>query len=624
MVHEISTDELSGYKRKPHRSKNRLYDYFIAKVQNVDKKRHQHRWEKATKPFANEILQKAVGWRPFKEFNGGEDGEPGRVGVQFNFHSDGSKDAQFTVKDRPVALLYESEKPALKLTAPERQAMMPTLTSNQAETSGQYERQSTAALTYPNAEKDETEAYSSFYTDNSYIQDYMAEQHADLCSNIDKLGKEDKENNKDKKTQEKPIKPQASEATAELATTPKPVVFSRLAQATASKSGWSQAHDNFLGNPQTASALLGPRAPIQVSPDFLNSLIPVAKHKVSVMDLPGLMWNGLTESGKDLFDGVISLAEFTGQEALHLVKGEDLVTVQAAALLKEFIGEEAARYAMGENLKSAVMAKALVRRFQKLSHEERIQGGVKLYLSIVVEPFAAFKGLLAARKAGKQITQVAKEAVKSGVSEPVRFAPVSKTPALADLSKTGQNLEQLAPKLHDVSKVRVLNSAPEPVQFAPTLEKNLKTIIKLPTSVSNTFAPQYRSLQGANWKQAFRNAQELADAPFAPGSIGAAKAWSIKGRLKAAELPAEGKIRYIPPKGYASSQNLPSVKIKGCDDKCYRDRFDNIWKPGPSRTPGQRFEWDVQLSESGKKQFKWLIGNKNHLNISLDGRITHK
>ncbi len=235
--------------------------------------------------------------------------------------------------------------------------------------------------------------------------------------------------------------------------------------------------------------MLGPRAAIRVSPDFLNSLIPVAKDKVSVMDLPGLMWNGLTESGKDLFDGVISLAEFTSQEALHLVKGEDLVTVQAAALLKEFIGEEAARYAMGENLKSAVMAKVLVRRFQKLSHEERIQGGVKLYLSIVVEPLAAFKGLLAARKAGKQITQATKEAAKSGIPQPVIFAPVSKTPALADLSKTGQNLEQLAPKLRDVPKVRVLKNAPEPVQFAPV------------SVVSKSYTPKASSMGQANIAQ---------------------------------------------------------------------------------------------------------------------------
>ncbi len=473
LIHEISTDELSGYKRKPHRVKNRLYDYFIAKVQNIDKKRHQHRWEKATKPIANELSQKIIGWRPFKDFNGGEDGEPGRVGVQFTFYSDGTKNVQATLNDRPIAMLYESEKPALQLTAPERQATMLALPSNQVESSGVY---SPAALTYVNSEEIEITSGSSLNADNPYVSDYFAEQHADLCENIDKLGKEDKENNKYKKTQEKSIKSQTSEATAELAATPKPVVFSRLAEATASKSGWSQAHDNFLGNPQTASTLLGPRAAIRVSPDFLNSLIPVAKDKVSVMDLPGLMWNGLTESGKDLFDGVISLAEFTSQEALHLVKGEDLVTVQAAALLKEFIGEEAARYAMGENLKSAVMAKVLVRRFQKLSHEERIQGGVKLYLSIVVEPLAAFKGLLAARKAGKQITQATKEAAKSGIPQPVIFAPVSKTPALADLSKTGQNLEQLAPKLRDVPKVRVLNSASEALAnkvFTPQAQNHL-------------------------------------------------------------------------------------------------------------------------------------------------------
>lgn len=54
------------------------------------------------------------------------------------------------------------------------------------------------------------------------------------------------------------------------------------------------------------------------------------------------------------------------------------------------------------------------------------------------------------------------------------------------------------------------------------------------------------------------------------------------------------------------------------------DRFGNIWTKGDSRTAGEHMEWDVQLSNKGHKQFSWICGEKNHLNVSLKGRITHK
>ena len=95
--------------------------------------------------------------------------------------------------------------------------------------------------------------------------------------------------------------------------------------------------------------------------------------------------------------------------------------------------------------------------------------------------------------------------------------------------------------------------------------------------------------------------------------------WTIKSRMKAAQLPNEGRVRYIPPKFYKPSMKLPHEGNIG-----FKDRFNNIWKKGPSRTPGESFEWDVTLSESGKKQFKWLVGDKEHLNVSLKGRITHR
>ena len=108
--------------------------------------------------------------------------------------------------------------------------------------------------------------------------------------------------------------------------------------------------------------------------------------------------------------------------------------------------------------------------------------------------------------------------------------------------------------------------------------------------------------------------------PFNPsGTAGAAQPWSIKGRINYVQLPNEGKIRYVPPEGYSASQPLPRGPNNG-----YIDRFGNEWVKGPSRTAGQAFEWDVQLSRTGKAQLGWATRDGSHLNISLDGRITHK
>jgi len=97
------------------------------------------------------------------------------------------------------------------------------------------------------------------------------------------------------------------------------------------------------------------------------------------------------------------------------------------------------------------------------------------------------------------------------------------------------------------------------------------------------------------------------------------KPWTKKARIKAAGLPSKGKIRYVPPKGYHPSTPLP----KGTRDG-YIDKFGNEWTTGPSRTEGQSFEWDVQLSNTGKSQLGWASRGGSHLNVSLDGRITHK
>jgi len=60
------------------------------------------------------------------------------------------------------------------------------------------------------------------------------------------------------------------------------------------------------------------------------------------------------------------------------------------------------------------------------------------------------------------------------------------------------------------------------------------------------------------------------------------------------------------------------------NSNAYVDRFGNIWVRGRSVTKGQSFEWDVQLSKQGIQQVGWMTRDNSHLNVSLDGRVTHK
>ncbi|MGW7821813.1 polymorphic toxin type 17 domain-containing protein [Streptomyces puniciscabiei] len=93
----------------------------------------------------------------------------------------------------------------------------------------------------------------------------------------------------------------------------------------------------------------------------------------------------------------------------------------------------------------------------------------------------------------------------------------------------------------------------------------------------------------------------------------------IKGLIKKAQLPFRGRIRYVPPSGTSVSAGLPRAPRGG-----FIDKFGNIWVKGPSRTPGEPFEWDVQLSRQGRAQLGWASRDGSHLNVSLNGRITHK
>ncbi|MDP9386565.1 MAG: polymorphic toxin type 17 domain-containing protein, partial [Actinomycetota bacterium] len=57
------------------------------------------------------------------------------------------------------------------------------------------------------------------------------------------------------------------------------------------------------------------------------------------------------------------------------------------------------------------------------------------------------------------------------------------------------------------------------------------------------------------------------------------------------------------------------------EQRGYVDAKRDVWRKGPSRTPGDPFEWDVQL----RKTSRWQRHSKDgkHVNINLSGRISH-
>jgi filamentous hemagglutinin len=71
-------------------------------------------------------------------------------------------------------------------------------------------------------------------------------------------------------------------------------------------------------------------------------------------------------------------------------------------------------------------------------------------------------------------------------------------------------------------------------------------------------------------------------------------------------LPVTGTFPFQPEKNWHATQPLNRGPGNG-----FVDRHGREWTPGRSITPGQHFEWDVQLPSGG------------HLNVDWDGNITH-
>jgi hypothetical protein len=149
-------------------------------------------------------------------------------------------------------------------------------------------------------------------------------------------------------------------------------------------------------------------------------------------------------------------------------------------------------------------------------------------------------------------------------------------------------------------------------------------VIPVAPGVSSAAIASYRASKSLDTVVA-KSADDVVDAAkgiddgVMAGSVGATRVWPKKGRLNAIGLPTTGKIRFVPRKGYDPSSPLARGPNKGI-----LDRFGNEWTKGPSRTKGQAFEWDVQLSKTGRQKLGWASRDGSHVNVSLDGRITHK
>lgn len=92
-------------------------------------------------------------------------------------------------------------------------------------------------------------------------------------------------------------------------------------------------------------------------------------------------------------------------------------------------------------------------------------------------------------------------------------------------------------------------------------------------------------------------------------------------RLKKAGLPQEGDFRFEPPKKYHPGNKLPVAE----GGNGFVDRYGNIWRKGPYHGKPGLFEseWDVQLSEAGKRMWGRFARGKGYINVRPDGMLSH-
>lgn len=102
----------------------------------------------------------------------------------------------------------------------------------------------------------------------------------------------------------------------------------------------------------------------------------------------------------------------------------------------------------------------------------------------------------------------------------------------------------------------------------------------------------------------------------------AAKRYNPKWLEKAKKegLPTEGPITFVPPKK-SNPDNPPKERVG--NKVGFKDDYGNVWVPGPSRTSGHDFEWDI-IPASPNSVLARFSRDGSHVNVSLDGVVTHR
>lgn len=91
----------------------------------------------------------------------------------------------------------------------------------------------------------------------------------------------------------------------------------------------------------------------------------------------------------------------------------------------------------------------------------------------------------------------------------------------------------------------------------------------------------------------------------------------LRGKVKARGLPTDGRFHFVP-----DGNKIEFNRSNGG----YVDRYGNVWVKGPYHGDpklGFTYEWDVQLSASGKNAWGKFANGKGYINVRPDGGLSH-
>jgi len=91
----------------------------------------------------------------------------------------------------------------------------------------------------------------------------------------------------------------------------------------------------------------------------------------------------------------------------------------------------------------------------------------------------------------------------------------------------------------------------------------------------------------------------------------------LRGQVKARGLPTDGRFHFVP-----DGNKIEFNRSKGG----YVDRYGSVWVKGPyhgNPKLGFTYEWDVQLSPSGKNAWGKFANGKGYINVRPDGGLSH-